>query len=285
MEDILSAKRHLFFSVPEQAIPLYIESLGYNPQQEDIVRPNGFPHYHWLQTVAGEGEVEFEGRTIRLREQEGLFFLPHVPHRYQRVGKAWSTTYITFNGPAAHAILDNLDFRFSAIFDWEKKCPFDFVLRDILEQEVSNPSNGELNRSLELYRFLILLKTHCRMDKAPSIHSLSERLSPLIWFLEAHYSEPDLDTKQMAEVLHVSPRHLTALFQTAFGSSPYQYLLKLRMRKAKEFLSNDHSVPIKIVAGLVGFRDPSHFAMSFRNVEGLAPERFRERDRHPAAVR
>ncbi len=44
--------RYTFSSI-EKTLPLFIESIGYNPQEEDFARPEGYPYYHWLQTLEG----------------------------------------------------------------------------------------------------------------------------------------------------------------------------------------------------------------------------------------
>lgn len=59
-----------FMTSRDQPLPLYIESLGYNGNQEKVSRPVGYPCYHWLQTVKGAGEFKFAGSTVILGKHQ-----------------------------------------------------------------------------------------------------------------------------------------------------------------------------------------------------------------------
>lgn len=63
--------QRFFMTGKEHPLPLFIESIGENNNQEPIERAAGYPCYHWLQTVDGEGAFSFEGRAIHfLRGRE-----------------------------------------------------------------------------------------------------------------------------------------------------------------------------------------------------------------------
>lgn len=55
----------------------------------------------------------------------------------------------------------------------------------------------------------------------------------------------------------------------------YAYFILLRIRKAKELMTLYPRMTIKEVAGQVGFRDSSHFVATFRRLEDVTPEQFR----------
>ncbi len=57
--------------------------------------------------------------------------------------------------------------------------------------------------------------------------------------------------------------HLSRLFRERYGVSFSKYLRELRMRKAAKLLS-DTMLPIRRVAAIVGYQDPSRFAQHFR---------------------
>jgi transcriptional regulator GlxA family with amidase domain len=114
-----------------------------------------------------------------------------------------------------------------------------------------------------------------RANRASSIQSLVERLTPLLQYLDAEYHNPDLGMAEMAGRMQISQRHLNSLFKQAFGSTPYQYLINLRIRKAKEFLANHRSCPIHQIAEMSGFRETSHFIATFRKHERQTPEQYR----------
>ena len=45
------------------------DSVGNHWYQESMQRPNGHPHYHYLQTEKGRGRIEIRGKHYILEEQ------------------------------------------------------------------------------------------------------------------------------------------------------------------------------------------------------------------------
>ena len=59
-------KKHFLIPLNESKLPLFAETIGYNPAQESITRPKGYPYYHWIQTVSGLGSIKFQNQKINL---------------------------------------------------------------------------------------------------------------------------------------------------------------------------------------------------------------------------
>jgi transcriptional regulator GlxA family with amidase domain len=79
----------------------------------------------------------------------------------------------------------------------------------------------------------------------------------------------------MAKVAEVTPHHLASLFTKSTGLSPHQYVLRVRIDRAKIHLKDD-SLSVAQVSRLVGFRTQEHFTKVFRRVAGVTPSKFRE---------
>jgi AraC family transcriptional regulator of arabinose operon len=268
-------KRRFLVHTPEQPVPFYIESIGYNPMQENVIRHEGYPCCHWLQTASGEGEVTFNGQSVTLPKQHGLLLLPNVPHRYQAKTGAWATHYLTFAGLQVQSMMTALGIYSSSVYLWSSDSEFHNLLEALLVKVNNQHDVTGLDHSIDLYRFMALLKKHGESDKTPSLHNLAVRMNPLLLFLEHEYADPNLEISQMADILNLSTRHLSSLFHKTFGYTPYQYLISLRIQKAKELLLNHRSLSIQYISSQVGFRDPSHFITTFRKSQKLTPEKFR----------
>lgn len=65
-------------------------------------------------------------------------------------------------------------------------------------------------------------------------------------------------------------------FKRYTGSSPYQYITTLRLKKAQHLLTATR-FQIKTVAAAVGFPSVNHFSAHFRRTFGLLPEEYRRR--------
>ena len=85
----------------------------------------------------------------------------------------------------------------------------------------------------------------------------------------------DLDLRglaQIAEECQVDPAYICRLCGRYDHQSPYQYLIRLKMRHAAQRLQTPGML-VKQVAADMGFSDPFHFSRTFKRVLGVSPGR------------
>lgn len=90
------------------------------------------------------------------------------------------------------------------------------------------------------------------------------------------FLEQQLDQEINLEVLSaqvgLSKFQLLRLFKHSFGKTPHQYLIELRLQKAKALLKTH---PVNEVAQIVGFSDSSAFGKAFKGYFGLTASEFK----------
>ncbi len=74
----------------------------------------------------------------------------------------------------------------------------------------------------------------------------------------------------------LSPFYFARQFKRATGLAPHQYLIQLRIERAKELLVHSDASVVE-VAQQVGFCDQSHFARHFKRSFDVTPNVFRQR--------
>jgi len=87
----------------------------------------------------------------------------------------------------------------------------------------------------------------------------------------------------LAAELGVSLRHLERLFKRYLGSTPAQYYLDLRLRRARELLLQTNMSVMEVTVA-TGFLSSSHFSKSYRNLFGYPPSRERQQLSLEAAI-
>lgn len=113
------------------------------------------------------------------------------------------------------------------------------------------------------------------------LHRLSSECStanavllPAIRHLETGFSDPLLSNALLAEKCGISEVYFRQLFKTQFGISPRQYILELRIRKAKQLLSSG-TLSVNQIAEHCGFTNPYHFSRAFRQATQRSPSEYR----------
>jgi AraC-like DNA-binding protein len=269
--------RRVVMSSQPEALPLQLEAIGTNPDQETVYRPNGYPIFHWLQTTEGEGELTINEMTWRMTEHNGVLLAPHIPHRYEAKSANWQTCYITFQGSMAAALLESFRFNQAERFQWHagnQRITQHF--EDMLQfaESAADPSGWQ--SSAQLYSLLALLRTDASTDNRPSMSKRMERMQHLLDWIENEYTNPDLGLREMATRLGIGERQLNERFRELFGLTAYAYLIQLRLRKAKEWLPSRPDWTVTRIGLAVGFRDTSHFVAMFRQKEGMTPHTYRK---------
>lgn len=86
----------------------------------------------------------------------------------------------------------------------------------------------------------------------------------------------EIVTEELATMAGLSVSHFERRFRLAFGSSPRQYLIRIRVEHAATMLrSTDQN--ITEIAQSCGFYDHAHFSRSFQRVMSMAPSAYRKR--------
>ncbi|MBW5448600.1 helix-turn-helix domain-containing protein [Cohnella sp. CFH 77786] len=268
--------RRVVTSAPMAPLPIELETVGLNTDQEPIDRPMGYPCFHWLHTLDGEGEVDAEGLTWRLPPRSGILLYPDMPHRYRAKSSIWQTAYVTFEGRMASEWISSMFGPRTERIQWdaaENRIAAQWEHMLVAAENGVDRSGWEL--SAELYRFLTLLKTAGRTDHRPSMSRRMEKMQNLLEWMEREYADPGLSLSDMAKRLGIGERQLNERFRHLFGQTAYAYLIDLRVRKAKEKLPVLADMTVREIGSAVGFRDPSHFVATFRRKEGLTPDQYR----------
>ena len=92
-------------------------------------------------------------------------------------------------------------------------------------------------------------------------------------FVEANL-DSDIHLEMMARVCGRSTEYFVRIFKATAGVSPYQYVLNLRIERAKALLGRD-GPSIAEVALQCGFSHQEHLTRMFRRFTGVTPGRYR----------
>lgn len=92
-------------------------------------------------------------------------------------------------------------------------------------------------------------------------------------FMEKNYQQK-LTLQTVAECSYVSQWHLSKLLNRHTGKSFYDILNAIRIEKAKALLM-DPRLKIGEIAELVGYADTAHFARTFKKLEGMSANEYR----------
>ncbi|RDU22176.1 AraC family transcriptional regulator [Anaerosacchariphilus polymeriproducens] len=92
-------------------------------------------------------------------------------------------------------------------------------------------------------------------------------------FIENNLAE-HIDFTEYARIHNISPGYFRSVFKTETGLTPVEYLNRLRIVRAIEFLK-DETLSMSDVSSAVGIYDANYFSRLFRKIIGYSPREFR----------
>jgi AraC family transcriptional regulator of arabinose operon len=101
-----------------------------------------------------------------------------------------------------------------------------------------------------------------------------ERLDDILTYIHANLDQ-DVSIQELAQRACLHPNYFIRMFKEQMGVPPIQYIMRLKIEKAKELLAQS-SCSISEIAERVGFHDIFHFSKQFKKIAGLPPSDFRK---------
>lgn len=136
---------------------------------------------------------------------------------------------------------------------------------DLITQSIANQLGIYLLRNI---------KSNCPAAKEERYYSQKRSINQAIEFLYENYRN-NFSLNEIARVAHLSPYHFSRVFKAETGKTPFEFLLDIKIDKAKGHLRySDKS--ITEICFECGFNTISHFTRVFSKKVGLTPTAFRE---------
>lgn len=266
--------KNVYFNLSSRQLPLTVDSIGNHWTQENVIRPKGYPRYHWLQTEQGSGAAVIDGKQLTLPEGTGVLIAPSVPHAYHSEQGEWLTSFVTFSGKLEADIRKIVgDERYIFV-----NSATDFSFLDWIDRTITLHESGQtdpIQLSTGCYAFLMHISSFRNYQEYQS-HPLYQRyVAPAIKEIETQYCQ-EITTQELADAVYVSPQYLSRLFKRFLGCSTYAYLTNYRLTKARELLVNRPDLAVSQIGARTGYHDASHFIAIFKSAAGCTPFEFRQ---------
>ncbi len=260
---------------------IYLESFG---RSDDLLPGHVYGpaltrKYFFQYCVDGFGEIEVDGQVFPVKAGECVVNLPGQT-RIERADmkKPWSLVWIGLSGESADAFFERLGItpERPVIPD----CRQSSIPRR-LEEVIAAAEEAPLKQDFLLAKKLFAFMEECMRFLAPKQKpgvepdSADTYVEQAIYYMNMHFAKGTITVQSLAEQIGLNRSYFYEIFKEKTGLSPQEYLTRLRMEKACEYLRIPE-ISVTTVAYSVGY-EPSVFSRAFKNAMGMSPGEYRRR--------
>lgn len=207
--------------------------------------------------LGGEGVFEIDGKKLVANESNVMFLPADKPYK---VDYSFSE-YIVVH-------LSGCNYTEAETIEATDQATIETLFVRLLDGWTSNRSVNQA----KAFVYEILYKL-CE-SRAVTESGANSELERCVQYLSGHFCETDLSVESLCHNAYVSRSSLQRYFLRRFDTSPKQYILKLRMAKAMELLSQNE-LSVAEVAAACGFSDVKYFSRIFKQTYGIPPSHLR----------
>jgi len=128
----------------------------------------------------------------------------------------------------------------------------------------------------------LLLKNQDAQKRSMNIQALKastrleifKRISAARDWMEASYKE-NITLEDIACIASMNSQHFLRMFKQVYNITPHQYIIDLKLKKAKQLLENNN-MTINDVCQTIGFESGFSFSVLFKKRFGMPPSQFRK---------
>ena len=210
-----------------------------------------------------------------------LVYFPMGGVKKMRTDKSNPLKMYTVNFAAAYPYIENDEWKIEdAFFNFPFVKSITEVKRhmfmNLFERLCRIYLSGENMQKLKLsetMKEILELTELCNENRIVN-YSNRIKVDKAIKYISDHF-EDKLTLDILAIEAGMSTSHFSAVFRKLIGKSPIDYLLNVRITKAKQLLCD--GVSITRVSELTGFSDIYYFSNVFKKTEGESPTEFKRR--------
>ena len=187
----------------------------------------------------------------------------------------WSLQWCHFYAPSLPAIYEKYKERGgSPVFHPDDPAQFTTILTDLYSLASSSDYIRDMRINELLSSLLTLLMEQSWHPESKTVSRKRLELVEVKNYLDEHYAEK-IVLDELAEKYYINKYYLTKIFKETYGSTISNYLIAMRITKAKQLLRFT-DMTVDEIGSAVGMSDANYFSRMFRKVEGISPREYRK---------
>ncbi len=252
----------------DEPISLFACGYGHTKKNHSVgpqIRNEYILHY----VEYGKGYYEVGGKTYTVNKGSIFAIFPGEIIKYYSDSKnPWTNCWINFVGKDAEAFLARTKINRTAPVLAVKNNEYVKTIQRCLKYAL-NGRYTQTRLSAYTLEFLSLIEEN---DTCASLNR-ERYVNSALSFMEYYYGN-NISASDVSDYVGIDRTYFYRIFKNATGVSPTDYLLNLRIEKAKQLISSGES--FASTASAVGINDVYYFSKLFLKITKMTPSKYRK---------
>ena len=239
-----------------------------------IRRYAGRNDYQLIYICEGQCVVTLDGTVQIAYPGDCILYRPGEAQDYLLAKKVKPHTYwIHFNGEVCQKLFETLLLQNVHIIKAEQNREVEHLISRVCQYYNLEVPNRELICSGMMQTILALLSNELYKGNPHTGEKGKDKVSEVISHIKM-VPNLNITVSECADFCKMSKVHFSRFFKQITGMPPVQFVLKIRIDRAKELLDFTDK-PIAEIAEASGFPDQNYFARTFKKITGMSPTQYR----------
>lgn len=260
--------------------------------KEKMVRDDNYHDHDFAEItyiLSGKGKYYVNGTTYDVTAGDIIMCNPGVKHHNIVVNEKDPTVevFIGFtnfkfkNMPQNSIILKNNEYIMHTSGELKKE--ISKICWEMVAEQIGDQVGKYFMLKAQLMKMLLLIIRELYSDEMQekqnsyNFESYNKNyiVKRIVSYLDENYASK-ISLDKIARNMYLSPVYISKIFKEETGESPINYLIKIRLEKARDILVNGEGGSIKSIANSVGYEDVYHFSKLFKKHYGISPLYYRK---------
>jgi len=239
-----------------------------------VRRYAGRSDYQLIYICEGQCVVTLD-KSVRIAYPgDCILYRPGEIQDYLLAKKVQPHTYwIHFNGDICKKLFETLSLQNVYIVRTEQNRELKHFISRVCQFYNLEIPNRDLICSGLMQSILALLSNEVHKENHHPSGKGADKISELIGRVKM-VPNLNITVAECAHFCNMSKAHFTRVFKQTTGLPPVQFILGIRIDRAKELLDFT-DMSIAEIAEASGFRDQNYFARIFKKITGMSPSQYR----------
>lgn len=226
--------------------------------------------------LGGSGTLEYDGKCYKLENNSCVFIdcKKQYSHTTQQ-NDLWTLCWCHFYGPTMPSVYQKYCERGGRpVFTPDDASPFHTALGELLAVAKSSDYMRDMKINSLLSRLMLYVMSESWHPENIVLPNKRSHVLDVKKYLDENYAS-HITLDDLCSRFYISKFYLTHSFKDRFGVSITNYLLSVRITRAKHLLRFSNKT-VEEIGYETGIGAPAYFSRVFKGVEGVSPKVYRE---------